>query len=152
MRSFVQILTNFEIIRRAPSTIDAYNNLGLIYAQDLGDKNRALQFQFLAAHLAKYEMPLGVLTFIQHFFHIRDANQWRHVAEMSLELGNKPQALYCYSKLLRLEPNDETALFQRALMLKEQGSTKQAAKAFQVCDLILFPSLLLLMQHIIGSI
>ncbi|CBZ55309.1 hypothetical protein NCLIV_057320 [Neospora caninum Liverpool] len=79
----VQILE--DIVRQAPGLHDPFHLLGLIYEEAYGDKRRAVDFYLLAAHLV---VP-------------GDPELWRHIGSMSLQLGNLPQAVYCFRRCLR---------------------------------------------------
>jgi tetratricopeptide (TPR) repeat protein len=106
-----QVALCFEVIRRAPNIADPYTTLGLIYDSELGDKKRALEFYMLAAHITAKYVPIARSRHERsHGDSYRDADKWRQVAEMSLEQGNRKQALYCYTRLLKLQPNDEVLL------------------------------------------
>lgn len=74
----VELLT--EVVRLAPHLPVAYNTLGLIYEQ-LGDLRKAVQFYIFAAHLS------------------RDAQQWKRLGNLSHELKDYKQALYCYKRV-----------------------------------------------------
>ncbi len=46
-----------EIIRQVPNVADPYHTLGLIY-EELGQKDKALQFFMIAAHLTPKDQHL----------------------------------------------------------------------------------------------
>ncbi|KFH17708.1 general transcription factor IIIC polypeptide 3 GTF3C3 [Toxoplasma gondii MAS] len=83
----VQILE--DIVRQAPGLHDPFHLLGLIYEEAFGDKRRAVDFYLLAAHLV---VP-------------GDPELWRHIGSMSVQLGNLPQAIYCFRRCLRNASN-----------------------------------------------
>jgi general transcription factor 3C polypeptide 3 (transcription factor C subunit 4) len=68
---------------------------GVIY-EEMNRLERAVEFFIIAAHLSK-----------------RDIELWRHAAIMSKELGNFNRAIYCFNKILKIEPNDTEALWER---------------------------------------
>ncbi|PHJ22727.1 general transcription factor iiic polypeptide 3 gtf3c3 [Cystoisospora suis] len=74
-----------EVVRRCPGLHDPFHLLGLIYEEAYGDKRRAVDFYLLAAHLV---VP-------------GDPELWRHTGNMSLQLSNIPQAIYCFRRCLR---------------------------------------------------
>jgi general transcription factor 3C polypeptide 3 (transcription factor C subunit 4) len=68
---------------------------GVIY-EELNQPRRALEFFTIAAHLTK-----------------RDPELWKQVAIKAKQLGDKKQAIYAFNKVLRLEPEDPEALWER---------------------------------------
>lgn len=101
-----------EVIRQAPNLPDSYHTLGVIY-EDLKQPKKALEFYMLAALLTP-----------------KEAYQWRRVSEMSQKEGNLKQAIYCLTRLLRIQPNNYQVIFERALLYQQVGLIKKALEGF----------------------
>eukprot|EP00698_Gefionella_okellyi_P021832 TRINITY_DN714_c0_g1_i2.p1 TRINITY_DN714_c0_g1~~TRINITY_DN714_c0_g1_i2.p1 ORF type:complete len:766 (+),score=172.16 TRINITY_DN714_c0_g1_i2:34-2298(+) len=89
----VELLT--EVIRLAPSNSHAYSTLGLIY-EGLNDTNKAVQFYIFAAHLS------------------RDDSLWKRIGQLSLQINDLRQALYCFKRALRINPQDLESMWERS--------------------------------------
>ena len=70
-----------EVVRLCPGLPHPYQTLGLMY-EEMGELKKALALFMMATHLSRY-----------------DIHQWRHLAVLSLQLGEQKQALYCYSQV-----------------------------------------------------
>jgi len=81
----------------------------------MNQPKRALEFFTIAAHLTK-----------------RDADLWRHVAIMSKQLGDKNKAIYCFGKVLKLDPDDPEALWERSSLYAETGDLRRAIEGFEI--------------------
>ena len=89
-REFQQALQLLlEVVRICPGLPHPYQTLGLIY-EEVGQHKKALRLFMMAAHLSK-----------------RDAQQWRHLATLSAEHGERSQAIYCLGKVLALTPDEQ---------------------------------------------
>ncbi|GFE54513.1 ribosomal protein L19 [Babesia ovis] len=102
-----------EVVRRAPGLHDPFHMLGLIYQEEYGDPVTATGYYLLAAHLVQTDLDL-----------------WRRIGEMSQDLGNLDQAIYCFKKCLRTnegEPNEE-AHFALAMCYLEKQDHPNAVK------------------------
>ncbi|KAJ4458522.1 putative transcription factor IIIC-gamma subunit [Paratrimastix pyriformis] len=97
-----------EVIKKAPSIVDPYHTLGLIY-EELGESTKAIEFYLIAAHIAP-----------------SDVTQWERIAQMSLEQNNTHQAVYCYQKILKVKPNDRDAALAKARALERLGDHPRA--------------------------
>eukprot|EP00371_Babesia_bovis_P001068 XP_001609715.1 tetratricopeptide repeat domain containing protein [Babesia bovis T2Bo] len=107
------IKTLKEVVRRAPGLHDPFHMLGLIYQEEYNDPVTATGYYLLAAHLVQTDLEL-----------------WKRIAEMSQDLGNVDQAIYCFKKCLRNnegEPNEE-AIFSLAMCYLEKQDHPNAIK------------------------
>ena len=111
-REFQQAIAIFlEVIRQAPGLPHPYATLGLMYEQ-IGEVTKATKLFMMAAHLSK-----------------KDVQQWKNLAQLSKRVGEKRQCIYCLQRVLALQPDDEVAQWERALLLSEVGEHRKAAKA-----------------------
>ncbi|KAI8981952.1 hypothetical protein BDF20DRAFT_834618 [Mycotypha africana] len=99
------------IIQENPNAHPAWNTLGLVH-EELGNTAKALQFRMFAAHLCN------------------DAGLWKELAHKSIENDAVKQAVYCFSKVLALDPNDLDALWDRAFLFKQMGRSSDAIDGF----------------------
>ncbi|ORM41409.1 General transcription factor 3C polypeptide 3 [Babesia sp. Xinjiang] len=102
-----------EVVRRAPGLHDPFHMLGLIYQEEYGDLVTATGYYLLAAHLVQTDLEL-----------------WRRIGEMSQDIGNIDQAIYCFKKCLKTndgEPNEE-AHFALAMCYLEKQDHHNAIK------------------------
>ena len=104
-----------EVVRMAPDIPDSYHTFGLV-SEAMGDRRRALNFYMIAAHLTP-----------------NDQVQWNRVASMAQEVGNLRQAIYCLSKVIRLdkEKKDWKARWDRGNLYAEIGDNSKAKEAFE---------------------
>eukprot|EP01105_Mastigella_eilhardi_P004712 TRINITY_DN1632_c0_g2_i8.p1 TRINITY_DN1632_c0_g2~~TRINITY_DN1632_c0_g2_i8.p1 ORF type:complete len:671 (+),score=251.82 TRINITY_DN1632_c0_g2_i8:22-2013(+) len=96
-----------EIVRQAPNVPDPYQTLGMIYRES-GEPKRAMDFFLIAAHIAPSNVTL-----------------WKDLTNQALAMKLNPQAIYCLSKALRVEPNDLAMLWQRAMLYLDSGDTQK---------------------------
>ncbi|KAL6047686.1 General transcription factor 3C polypeptide 3 [Balamuthia mandrillaris] len=101
-----------ELVRRAPNVSDPYHTLGLIH-EDMQDRKKALEFYMIAAHLTP-----------------KDATLWKRLGLMSRQENNPKQAIYCYSRAIRLDGRDVDSLWDRSVIYAEMGRLKQASEGF----------------------
>ncbi|KAF7457256.1 transcription factor [Cryptosporidium felis] len=73
-----------DIVVKAPGLHDPFHMLGLIYEQELDDKEKAIGFYLVAAHLVNNDFFL-----------------WRRIGQMSSEIKDWNRAIYCYSKCIK---------------------------------------------------
>ncbi|CDR95030.1 tetratricopeptide repeat domain containing protein, putative [Babesia bigemina] len=102
-----------ELVRRAPGLHDPFHMLGLIYQEEYKDPVTATGYYLLAAHLVQTDLEL-----------------WRRIGEMSQQIGNIDQAIYCFKKCLKTsegEPNEE-ANFALAMCYLEKNDHHNAIK------------------------
>lgn len=78
-----------EVVRRAPGLHDPFHLLGVIYQEEYGDIVTATGYYLLAAHLVQTDLEL-----------------WRRIGEMSQDIGNVDQAIYCFKKCLKTNEGD----------------------------------------------
>lgn len=79
-----------------------------------GQPRKALDFYMIAAHLTP-----------------RDPAMWRRLATMSTDLAFYRQAIYCMGRVLRLEPGDLDARWDRAVLHAQAGNTATAIQQFE---------------------
>ncbi|KAK1442617.1 transcription factor TFC4/TFIIC-102/sfc4 [Babesia gibsoni] len=106
-----------EVVRRAPGLHDPFHLLGLIYQEEYGDITTATGYYLLAAHLVQTDLEL-----------------WRRIGEMSQEIGNIDQAIYCYKKCMKTddgEPNEEVT-FSLAMCYLQKNDYQRAIKLLQI--------------------
>ncbi|KAF8126331.1 hypothetical protein EV363DRAFT_1174437 [Boletus edulis] len=96
-----------EVIRIEPRAIPAWTVLAQCY-EDKNEPQKALQLRIMAAHLR------------------RDSEEWERLARQSRDLGFNQQALYCYTKLCSLDPENVDALWDRASLAKEMRDLRTA--------------------------
>ncbi|KAK6134192.1 hypothetical protein DH2020_032082 [Rehmannia glutinosa] len=102
-----------EVIRLAPNLSDPYHTLALIYTA-MSDKQRALNFYMIAAHLTP-----------------KDSSLWKLLVARSIEQGDKKQANYCLSKAIIADPEDIGVQFHRAALYVELGEYLKAADSYE---------------------
>jgi len=102
-----------DVIRLAPGAPDGYSAMAALH-EARGDGRRALDFKMIAAHLTP-----------------RDALIWRALAQQSVALGNSRQAIYCLTRVLRLEPEDPHARWDRSILYSEIGELRKAAEGLE---------------------
>ncbi|KAH8740064.1 tfc4p like TFIIIC subunit [Cryptosporidium ryanae] len=73
-----------EVVVRAPGLHDPFHMLGLIYEQELEDKEKAVGFYLVAAHLVGNDLFL-----------------WKRIGQMCSELEDWNRAIYCYLKCIK---------------------------------------------------
>lgn len=69
-----------EVIRQDPTAPEPYQTLSNVYEEG-GEQEKSLQFALIAAHLSP-----------------QDPEEWARLADMSLEMGDRNQAISCYRK------------------------------------------------------
>ncbi|KAK6588755.1 tfc4p like TFIIIC subunit TPR repeat containing basal transcription factor [Cryptosporidium xiaoi] len=73
-----------EVVVRAPGLHDPFHMLGLIYEQELEDKEKAIGFYLVAAHLVGNDLFL-----------------WKRIGQMCSELEDWNRTIYCYLKCIK---------------------------------------------------
>ncbi|EJT97237.1 TPR-like protein [Dacryopinax primogenitus] len=101
-----------EAVRIEPRAIEGWSVLAGVFAE-LGDVDAALKFRIMRAHMTA------------------ESGIWKDLAAESLALDLPRQALYCYRKLLQINPHHEDAIWDRAYLLKAMGELDQALKGFE---------------------
>ena len=102
-----------DVIRLAPGAPEGYTAMASVY-EARGDSRRALDFKMIGAHLTP-----------------RDAALWRLLAQESATQGNSRQAIYCLTRVLRLEPDDPHARWDRSVLYHEVGEPRKAVEGLE---------------------
>ncbi|KAJ3316929.1 transcription factor TFIIIC subunit tfc4 [Blyttiomyces sp. JEL0837] len=87
-----------EVIRADFKAADAWRLLAVMHDEN-GDPKKALQANFVAAHLTP-----------------KDGALWIRLAGISMTLNNVADAIYCYSKAISADSTDVEAWFERSLI------------------------------------
>ncbi|KDQ11782.1 hypothetical protein BOTBODRAFT_113883 [Botryobasidium botryosum FD-172 SS1] len=113
-----------EIIRIEPGLGEAWNMLASCHAEQPGDDQKALavQLNIMAAHLNP------------------DAAVWKSLGAQSRDMGNLQQAIYCFRKVISMDPGDVDAMWDRAFLLKQVGDLRGVFNGF-LSILRIFPHL-----------
>ncbi|KAI8615732.1 hypothetical protein BC830DRAFT_1121194 [Chytriomyces sp. MP71] len=101
-----------EIIRADQKAAAAWKLLAVLH-DELGRPDKALQANFIAAHLDP-----------------KDAELWTRLAIISETNNNMTEALYCYSKAISADPTNTHTWFQRSKIYAEQGQLYKAIHGF----------------------
>lgn len=101
-----------EVIRQAPHAYEAYQTLGLIH-EETGDLSKALSYYVIAAHLVK-----------------TDADLWRKLARLTLDLNRPSEAIFYLSKLIRMRDARPEYFWTRARLLVQRRETRRAVLSF----------------------
>ncbi|KIM34146.1 hypothetical protein M408DRAFT_91230 [Serendipita vermifera MAFF 305830] len=110
----LEALTMFqEVIRVEPKHHASWSALATCY-EDLGEPDKALQVEIMGAHLKT------------------DANHWMQLGAKSRQRKLLQQALYCYRKACRLNPDSAEARWELATICKDVGSSSEALRHFQI--------------------
>ncbi|SCV03134.1 LANO_0G02344g1_1 [Lachancea nothofagi CBS 11611] len=102
-----------EVIRKDVKNFAAYKTLGDIY-QLQGRFNDCCNSWFLAAHLNPSDWEF-----------------WKVVATLSSDLGHVRQAIYCYTRALRMNNEEWDCVYGRAVLYKKTGQLGRALEGFQ---------------------
>ncbi|SCU99223.1 LAME_0G02322g1_1 [Lachancea meyersii CBS 8951] len=102
-----------QVIRKDAKNFAAYKTLGDIY-QIQGRFNDCCNSWFLAAHLNP-----------------SDWGFWKVVATLSSDLGHVRQAIYCYTRALRMNNEEWDCVYGRAMLYKSTGQLGRALEGFQ---------------------
>jgi general transcription factor 3C polypeptide 3 (transcription factor C subunit 4) len=101
-----------EIIRIDPSTKAAWYTLSTIHDEQ-GNHDKALQLRIVPAHLSK-----------------SNPETWKELGSQSKDLGLLEQAVYCYTQALRADRHNVEAIWDRSILLRTTGKTRQAIMGF----------------------
>ena len=101
-----------EVIRQAPYAYEAYQTLGLIH-EETGDLGKALSYYVIAAHLVK-----------------TDADLWKKLARLTLDLNRPAEAIFYLSKLIRMRDALPEYFWTRARLLVQRRETRRAVLSF----------------------
>lgn len=103
-----------EVVEKDRKNFGAYKTLGEI-ARQRGDLVACCSMWYMAAHINLWD----------HEF-------WGTVAQLSAELDNPLQAIYCYKRAIAaLNGSDTKSIFNRALLYREVGHVGRALELFQ---------------------
>ena len=102
-----------EVIKKDARNFAAYETLGDIY-QLQGRLNDCCNSWFLAAHL-----------------NASDWEFWKIVAILSADLDHVRQAIYCFSRVISLNPMEWESIYRRAMLYKKTGQLARALDGFQ---------------------
>lgn len=111
-------------MRLAPSAPDAYATLSELHGAR-GDARRSLDFALIAAHLAPKDAKdeRGTAAMVA---------RWRGLAERCHALHDLRGATYCLFRVLKADPTDANARWDRAMLFTELGELKSAATCLSV--------------------
>ncbi|KAJ3072695.1 transcription factor TFIIIC subunit tfc4 [Podochytrium sp. JEL0797] len=101
-----------EVIKLDHKHAPAWKLLAVLH-DELGDPAKALQANFIAAHLD-----------------VKDAGLWKRLAEISLNNGNITDSIYCFTKAIQADPSDSSSQFQRSMIYADQGHYYKAISGF----------------------
>ncbi|SCU96730.1 LADA_0H02432g1_1 [Lachancea dasiensis] len=102
-----------EVIKKDAKNFAAYKTLGDIYHMH-GRYNDCCNSWFLAAHLNPSDWEF-----------------WKVVATLSSDLGHTRQAIYCYTRALRMNNEEWECVYGRAMLYKKTGQLGRALEGFQ---------------------
>ncbi|SCU95807.1 LAFA_0G02410g1_1 [Lachancea sp. 'fantastica'] len=102
-----------QVIKKDAKNFAAYKTLGDIY-QLQGRFNDCCNSWFLAAHLNP-----------------SDWGFWKVVATLSSDLGHVRQAIYCYTRALRMNSEEWDCVYGRAVLYKNTGQLGRALEGLQ---------------------
>ncbi|KAK7058184.1 TPR-like protein [Favolaschia claudopus] len=94
-----------DVIRIEPRAAAAWSVLAQCY-EDKKELSKALQLRIMGAHLKN------------------DAEEWDRLARQSRAMAQPHQALYCWAKGYALDPDNASALWDRAMLAKEVGDLR----------------------------
>jgi general transcription factor 3C polypeptide 3 (transcription factor C subunit 4) len=102
-----------EVIRQEPGVPEPFQTLSTLY-EETGNEEKAFQFALIAAHLAP-----------------QDAEEWGRLADMSLEQGDRTQAVACFRKAVDADPQCLKYHWSRCDLLEQLGEKSKALMAFK---------------------
>ncbi|SCW03076.1 LAFE_0G02410g1_1 [Lachancea fermentati] len=102
-----------EVIKKDVKNFAAYKTLGDIY--QLQERyNDCCNSWFLAAHLNSSDWEF-----------------WKVVATLSADLGHIRQAIYCYTRAIRMNNEEWECIYNRSILYKKTGQLGRALEGFQ---------------------
>ncbi len=116
------IKMSMEVIRLSPNSPEPFQTLGMIY-EEMGDESKAFQFLLIAAYLCP-----------------SDGDNWIKVAEMANEQQNTKLAIACFSKAIKVFPNNINLHFERCQLYEKVGDMKKALEGYENLMKALQPS------------
>ncbi|KYQ89004.1 transcription factor IIIC-gamma subunit [Tieghemostelium lacteum] len=105
-----------EVVRLAPHYHTAYTILSNI-KETQGDRKSALSFLFYGAQIKG-----------------NDNDLWKRCADMSRDLQEFDQSLYCYSKAIKNDPDDLDSIWERSKVYLTQGSYMKAISDLKLLE------------------
>ena len=102
-----------EVIRQEPGVPEPFQTLSTLY-EETGNEEKAFQFALIAAHLPP-----------------QDAEEWGRLADMSLEQGDRRQAVACLRKAVDADPQCLKYHWSRCDLLEQLGEKSKALMAFK---------------------
>ena len=102
-----------EVIRQEPGVPEPFQTLSTLY-EETGNEEKAFQFALIAAHLAP-----------------QDAEEWGRLADMSLEQGDRRQAVACFRKAVDADPQCLKYHWSRCDLLEQLGEKSKVLMAFK---------------------
>ena len=107
------IITLREVIKNRPEAQDAWLSLAMIYTSQK-EYHKKLQCQMMAAHLSP-----------------RNNYLWKEIGYLSLELGDKEQAIYCFRNAVVADPADLDCHFELTILYEENGQLDLAQDSYE---------------------
>ncbi|KAJ3219205.1 transcription factor TFIIIC subunit tfc4 [Dinochytrium kinnereticum] len=101
-----------EVIQIDYKAADAWRLLAVVH-DELGDPVKALQANFLAAHLTPKDWEL-----------------WGRLGQISRKLNHATDAIYCYSKAVSANPKDLNSWFDLSYIYAEQNRYQKAIDGY----------------------
>ncbi|CAG8470622.1 4335_t:CDS:10, partial [Cetraspora pellucida] len=106
-----------EVVKMDPNIHIAWFTLGTIQ-DEMGCPDKALQLYLVAAHLTPKDASLWKRLGLSSNPRIRNQNALH-------------QAIYCFSKAIRCDPNDDDAIWDRCILYGEIGEYRKAIDGFK---------------------
>lgn len=94
-----------EIIRQVPLAAEPFHTLAQIY--ETTDTEKCMQFMLIAAHLDP-----------------GDTHHWMRLSELSEEVGNMKQAVFCLTRALKYDPKNIELRVRRIGLLEKMGEER----------------------------
>ncbi|KAJ3403903.1 hypothetical protein HDV05_007453, partial [Chytridiales sp. JEL 0842] len=101
-----------EALRLEYSAADAWRLLAVVH-DELGDWKKAMQANFLAAHLTP-----------------KDSELWHRLGKLSVKMNNIADALYCYTRAVKANHDDLQSLFERSMIYSNLKWFQKAIDGF----------------------
>lgn len=102
-----------EVIRQDPTAPEPYQTLSNVYEEG-GEQEKSLQFALIAAHLSP-----------------QDPEEWARLADMSLEMGDRNQAISCYRKAIDADLENTRYHLARCTLLEQSGEIRSAIRGYK---------------------
>jgi len=102
-----------QIIKAEPKALGPYHLLGLVY-EERGEMSKAIEAFMLAALLSQ-----------------RDWDLWKRVAQMASENNQLKAAVYCWTRILNAEPDNQELRWARSMAYFEMGEFQKSLDCFR---------------------